>query len=40
MLGKTILGIYQPTAGTVRFQGQLIHGLSKAVVRQVCRALQ
>jgi ABC-type oligopeptide transport system ATPase subunit len=37
MLGKTILGIYQPTAGALRFQDQLIRGLSKAIVRQVRR---
>jgi len=39
-LGKTILGIYQPTAGAVRFQGQVISGVSKAAARQVRRALQ
>ena len=39
-LGKTILGLYQPTAGTVRFQGQVISGVSKAAARQVRRQLQ
>jgi len=39
-LGKTILGIYQPTAGTVRFQGQSISGVSQAAARQVRRELQ
>ena len=28
-LGKTMLGLYQPTAGEVRFQGQTLSGLSK-----------
>jgi hypothetical protein len=36
MLGKTFLGISQPTAGAVRLQGARPHGLSKAVVRQIC----
>src|SRR5712692_6480642 len=39
-LGKTILGIYQPTAGAVRFQGQVISGVSQAAARQVRRELQ
>lgn len=39
-LGKTILGIYQPTAGTVCFQGQVISGLAKTAARQVRRELQ
>ena len=40
MLGKTILGIYKPTAGAVRFPGQLISSVSNAAARQVRRALQ
>jgi oligopeptide/dipeptide ABC transporter ATP-binding protein len=39
-LGKTILGIYQPTSGEVRFQGQRISGLSKAATRSVRRDIQ
>jgi oligopeptide transport system ATP-binding protein len=39
-LGKTILGLYQPTAGTVCFQGQTISGVSQATARQVRRELQ
>lgn len=39
-LGKTILGLYQPTAGTVCFQGQVISGVSKSAARQVRRELQ
>jgi oligopeptide/dipeptide ABC transporter ATP-binding protein len=39
-LGKTILGLYQPTSGAVCFQGQKLHGLSKAATRQVRRELQ
>src|SRR5262245_31807542 len=39
-LGKTILGLYQPTAGTVCFQGQVISGVSKTTARQVRRELQ
>ena len=39
-LGKTMLGLYQPTAGEVRFQGQTLSGLSKAATRQVRRELQ
>ncbi|MGE3536693.1 MAG: ABC transporter ATP-binding protein [Candidatus Tectimicrobiota bacterium] len=39
-LGKTILGVYQPTAGEVRFQGRVISGLPRAALRQVRRELQ
>src|SRR5215471_18377784 len=39
-LGKTILGLYQPTAGTVCLQGRVISGLAKAAARQVRRELQ
>jgi oligopeptide/dipeptide ABC transporter ATP-binding protein len=39
-LGKTMLGLYQPTAGEVRFQGQTLSGLSKVATRQVRRELQ
>lgn len=39
-LGKTILGLYQPTAGTVCFQGKVISGISAAAARQVRRELQ
>lgn len=39
-LGKTILGVYQPTAGEVRFQGQAISGLAPAEARRVRRELQ
>ena len=39
-LGKTILGLYQPTAGTVCLQGQVISGRAKTAAPQVRRALQ
>lgn len=39
-LGKTLLGLYQPTAGTVRLQGEVISNLPKAAARQVRRKMQ
>ena len=36
-LGKTILGLYQPTAGEVRFEGKTIRGLPADAARQVRR---
>src|SRR5919108_3938837 len=39
-LGKTILGIYQPSAGEVCFQGRVISGLPTAEARRVRREIQ
>jgi oligopeptide/dipeptide ABC transporter ATP-binding protein len=39
-LGKTILGIYQPSAGAVCFQGRVISGLPAAEARRVRREIQ
>jgi len=39
-LGKTVMGIYGPTAGEIRFLGREIGGLPKAARRKVARDLQ
>jgi oligopeptide/dipeptide ABC transporter ATP-binding protein len=39
-LGKTVMGIFTPTAGQIRFLGQEIGGLSAALRRRVARDLQ
>lgn len=39
-LGKTLLGLYQPTAGTVRLQGEVISNLPSAAARRVRRTIQ
>lgn len=39
-LGKTILGIYRPSGGEVRFQGQDITRLSKKEARRIRRKIQ
>jgi oligopeptide/dipeptide ABC transporter ATP-binding protein len=39
-LGKTILGIYHPSTGEVRFQGRVISGLPTAEARHVRREIQ
>ena len=39
-LGKTVMGIYTPTAGEIRFLGREIGGLSKAARRKVAKDLQ
>ena len=39
-LGKTVMGIYRPTAGEIRFLGREIGGLPRAARRKVARDLQ
>src|SRR5258708_37491521 len=39
-LGKAIMGIHQPNAGEIRFQGQPIDRLAPAARRAVPRSLQ
>jgi ABC-type oligopeptide transport system ATPase subunit len=39
-LGKTILGLYRPTAGEVRFEGKTVSDLPADAARQVRRDIQ
>ncbi len=39
-LGKTLIGIYRPTAGRIRLRGHDIGGLSKRMLRPVRREMQ